>query len=162
LDSRNVLQSLTQGEDMLSQRFGIFVSWWSRFCLISLALLAIVACLDDNGQNGEASETVSRISAASFCPDVFAPATAVSARDFDFSKLLPTPNTTLSSCEQDKDGNVTIGTGNCGPNVYVDQTQTIKGVITIAKDGELVFPQDALLTLTTTAIIVNGVFSAGT
>ncbi len=71
----------------------------------------------------------------------------------------------LSGCSKDANNNVTIGSGGCGPNVYVDQSFTGSqklGKITIASDGGLAFLHDGSFDLETTGIEVNGLLSVGT
>lgn len=81
-----------------------------------------------------------------------------------------TGNVNLSDCKRDKDGNVTIGEGFCGPNVVIDQSFTRErgnalGVITIEKGG-LAVPEllKGELKIETTGIVINdgGLLSIGT
>lgn len=43
---------------MKSPCFSVFTPWGSRFFLLLLVLLAVVACPGDNGQDGQGSNTV--------------------------------------------------------------------------------------------------------
>ena len=70
----------------------------------------------------------------------------------------------LSTCSLDSNRNVVIGSGACGPNVYVDQSFTgTKGLgsITINSDGQLVFLHDPGFQVDTSGIVVNGKFQVG-
>ena len=79
------------------------------------------------------------------------------------SKPTPVP---LSTCTPDAKHDLTIGTGACGPVVYVDRSYTgTNGFrkIKIASGGDLVFPYDPGFELDTSAVVINagGKFEVG-
>ena len=74
----------------------------------------------------------------------------------------------LSTCPLDANRNVVIGTGACGPDVFVDQSftgATALGTITVNSAGILYFPDnEAMRELDTAGILVNsgGIVRVGT
>src|SRR5215831_18472037 len=100
---------------MPSQRYGILVSWWSRFCLIVLALLAVMSCSGTEFQR-EATTTT-----AGLCPSAFSQSEDAASASQSASAFTPQ---SLATCKVDNTtGNITIGSGNCGEkdptdNVY--------------------------------------------
>jgi hypothetical protein len=88
----------------------------------------------------------------SLCPNAFNPPTASAVA--------------LSTCTPNQKGDITIGTGGCGPDVYVDRSFIAPNgfrKITIGVGGQLVFPYDPGFELDVSAIVINsgGTFEVG-
>jgi hypothetical protein len=78
----------------------------------------------------------------------------------------PTAPVALSSCKPSAQGNLIIGAGGCGPDVYVDKAFIGKSgfrTITINSNGQLVFLSDPGFELDVSAVVINsgGKFQVG-
>src|SRR5262249_30131459 len=142
------------------------ISKTSLFMLLVGALTPLtISCSGGGGGGGTPPAPSSPGPIAGLCSHAFDPASSA-------SMPLPAPAATatanapvaLSTCSLDSNRNVVIGSGACGPNVYVDQSFTgTKGLgsITINSDGQLVFLHDPGFQVDTSGIVVNGKFQVG-
>lgn len=130
----------------------------------ALATLAI-SCTGGGGAGGESTPPVtSPAPVAGLCKQAFNPAVFAAIRAVPAATATPPAPVALSSCTLDGNRNVIIGSGGCGPNVYVDKSfagGNGLGTITINSDGQLVFLHDPGFQLDTSGIVVNGKFQVG-
>ena len=131
--------------------------------LVRISLLALtLISLSCGGGSGGGSSPSSPTKIKGLCSHAFDGASAAAlAVPAASSTPAPVP---LSTCTFDSNRNVVIGSGGCGPRVYVDKAftgATALGSITINSDGFLVFLHDPGFELDTSGIVVNGVFQAG-
>ena len=124
-----------------------------------LAILLLAVCLGC-GSGGGGSDDQSPAPIPGLCPIAFDDPVA----EVQGVQATPTP-VPLSQCTFDSNRNVTIGSGGCGPNVYVDKSFTGAnglGAITIAADGKLAFLNEQITELDTAGIVVDGSLAVGT
>ena len=122
--------------------------------VVLAGLLAIPGC------NGSSSSPAPVSHTQSVCSQAFKPAA--------FEGGVTPSGVKLSTCSLDAGRNAVIGTGACGPDVFVDKSftgATALGTITVNSGGILYFPDnEAMRELDTAGILVNsgGTFRVGT
>jgi hypothetical protein len=135
-----------------------------RFLAVThLVLLTLVIFLASCGGGSGGGSSSSSTAIKGLCPIAFKGADT-SSEAVSAAEATPTP-VGLSTCTRDSNNNVVIGSGGCGPRVYVDKPFTgnnALGSITINSDGFLVFLHDPGYELDTSGIVVNGVLGVGT
>jgi hypothetical protein len=98
------------------------------------------------------------------CSHAFDPAVSSGVRAVPAATVTMRAPVALSSCTLNANRDVVIGSGGCGPDVYVDKSFTGAnglGAITINSDGQLVFLDRGNFQLDTSGIVVNGKFQIG-
>ena len=143
------------------------ISKTTQFAVAMLAL-SIIAISCSGGGGGVTTQPPAAPAPApvpGLCSHAFDPAIAdVSLRAVPAATSSPAAPVALSSCTLDTNRDVVIGSGGCGPDVYVDKSFTGAnglGSITINSDGHLVFLDDSGYQLDTSGIVVNGAFQVG-
>jgi hypothetical protein len=117
------------------------------------------------GCNGSSSNSTPTFQSQGLCSQAFTSAAFESGAS---TVGASTSGTGLSTCALDSNRNLIIGTGACGPDVFVDRSftgVTALGTITINSGGILYFPDnEAMRELDTTGILVNsgGILRVGT
>ena len=119
---------------------------------LSLALMMALSLLAISYTEADAAESVPATTIPGLCPNAFNPPAASPVA--------------LSSCKPNAKNDITIGSGGCGPDVYVDHSfKAPNGFrkITINSGGQLVFLYDPGFELDTSAIVINpgGKFQVG-
>ncbi|HUY18242.1 MAG TPA: G8 domain-containing protein [Candidatus Binataceae bacterium] len=122
----------------------------------ALALLILLPACNDSSNNiggGVGPKT------ASLCSIAFKPLGPTNSNFGAAPQAAATPAPVrLSSCPIDANRDVAIGSGGCGPDVFVDQSfvgASAFGTITINGSGILYFPDNQPLMVSTSGILVN-------
>jgi G8 domain len=139
--------------------------WFGRTAIALLAALCMISCGGTSGPTIAPGGNVANLCSDAFSldpsllPSAAGTAAAVTSSDDEEPKGVP-----LSSCTLGSNNDITIGSGGCGPNVYVDKSfgaDAAFGTITIKPDGKLAFLNQNT-TLYAGAILDGGLLSVGT
>jgi hypothetical protein len=138
----------------------------AHFTVLAIALASLtISCSGGGGGSSEQAPSPGPVPAPipGLCSQAFAPIGSSDARPIPAAAVTSIP-VALSTCALDANRDVVIGSGACGPDVYVDKSFTganALGTITINSDGQLVFLHDPGFELDTSGIVVNGKFQVG-
>ncbi len=139
----------------------------SRVLLVSLLTVLFVDACNSNNNPPPTSGGVG--STPSICSEAFSPAAIRSSAIASQPQAVATSprGVKLSSCSFDSSRNVVIGSGGCGPNVFVDTNFTGSnslGTVTINSTGILYFPDNGPLSVNTAGMLVSngGILRVGT
>jgi hypothetical protein len=131
------------------------------FLIVSLAISALPVAERD----AAAAALPAAKKIAGLCPHSFGNFRNLAGGHGQFTPLAATTQPVpLSTCAMNANHDVVIGSGGCGPQVYVDKSlmgANGLGAITIKPDGILVFLDNQSVQLDTAGIVVQGTLEAG-